>query len=229
VRTRRAALIVFCREPIAGETKTRLIGHVTARAAAALSDAFIRDALRKAQLVKPSRLIIAASAPDGAARSKYFRRLSHEFRSELIDQGKGSLGAKMARSLEPYADNGVLLIGTDTPTVPIDLLARCLVLVQPKRVVIAPSLDGGYWGIGVHGAIPTIFTGIRWGGSNVLAATLKRLAQKKIAYALGPAWYDIDRWDDVLLLARHLDLMPRAIESHPCPATAKLMERLMNQ
>lgn len=226
---RRPALIVFCREPIAGETKTRLVGHMTATDAAALSDAFVRDALRKARLVKPNKLIIAASAPDGAARSKYFRRLSREFETELSDQGEGTLGAKMSRSLGPYAEKGALLVGTDTPTVPIDLLERCLALVEHKPVVIAPSLDGGYWSIGVRGAMPPVFAGIRWGSGGVLGATLRRLAQKGIPYALGPAWYDIDRWDDVVLLSRHIELLGRATKSHPCPATAALLKRLMNQ
>ena len=70
----RPALIVFCREPIAHQVKTRLIGAITPAAAAALSDAFIRDALAKAVSVCPARIVIAASAPGGAEHSKYFRR-----------------------------------------------------------------------------------------------------------------------------------------------------------
>jgi uncharacterized protein len=220
------ALIVFCREPIAGETKTRLIGPMSSRAAAALADAFIRDALRKARIVKPSKLIIAASSPRGAWHSRYFLSLAREFDAELMEQGDGSLGQRMARALRPCADKGALLIGTDTPSVPIELLVRCLATLARRRVLISPSLDGGYWAVGVRGAVPPIFNGIRWGGSGVLAATLKRLKQARLAYVLGPAWYDIDRWDDVVLLARHLELISRATKSHPCPATAAFIRGL---
>ena len=225
----RPALIVFCREPVAHQAKTRLIGAITAAAAAALSDAFIRDALAKAVSIGPSRIIIAASAAGGAERSKYFRRLARRFGAELIDQGDGSLGKRMARALEPFSYSGALLIGTDTPSLPIRLLAASLEALRRNRVVLAPSLDGGYYALGVRGAMPPIFTAIRWGSGGVFDSTVKRLEGAGIGYALGPAWYDVDRWDDVMLLAAHLRLLARARRragASPCPATESVLKQL---
>ena len=224
----RPALIVFCREPIADQVKTRLIGAITPAAAAALSDAFIRDALAKAVSIRPSRIVIAASAPDGA-HSKYFQRLARRFDAKLIDQGSGSLGKRMARALEPFSSTGALLIGTDTPSLPIELLAASLEALRRQRVVIAPSLDGGYYAVGVRGALPPIFTGIRWGTRTVFNSTIKRLRRAGIQYALGPAWYDVDRWADVLLLAAHLRMLARTrrrTNASPCPATESVLVRL---
>ena len=202
---------------------------MTPAAAAALSDAFIRDAIAKAAALRSARIVIAGSAPDGAGRSKYFRRLSRQFGAELIDQGDGSLGRRMARSLERFSSNGALLIGTDTPSLPAALLATSVGLLRRNRVVIAPSLDGGYYAIGVRGAMPPIFTGIRWGTRNVFESTIKRLERAGLRYALGPAWYDVDRWADVMLLAAHLRMLarsrPRAGLS-PCPATESVLVRL---
>jgi uncharacterized protein len=222
-------LIVFCREPIANQSKTRLIGALTPNAAAALSDAFIRDALAKAVAVRPSKIVIAASAPDGAANSKYFRRLARRFGADLIDQGDGTLGQRMARTLAPFSSNGALLIGTDTPSLPATLLSSSLESLRRARVVIAPSLDGGYYAVGVRGAIPPIFTGLRWGTSRVFDATVTRLKRARIPYALGPAWYDVDRWADVLLLAAHLRMLARSRRhsaSSPCPATESVLKHL---
>jgi hypothetical protein len=224
----RPVLIVFCREPIAHHVKTRLIGSITPAAAAALSDAFIRDALAKAVSVRPSRIVIAASAPDGA-RSKYFQRLARRFDADLIDQGDGSLGNRMAHALEPFSSSGALLIGTDTPSLPIELLAASLEALRRHRVVIAPSLDGGYYAVGVRGPMPPIFTGIRWGTHNVFDSTIKRLKRARIPYALSPAWYDVDRWPDVLLLASHLRMLARTrrrTDVSPCPATESVLARL---
>jgi rSAM/selenodomain-associated transferase 1 len=225
----RPAIIVFCREPIAHQSKTRLIGAITPATAAAMSDAFIRDALAKAVSLRPGRIIIAASASGGAERSKYFRRLARRYDAELIDQGDGSLGRRMARALEPFSSGGALLIGIDTPSLPARLLAASLDALRRSRVVIAPSLDGGYYAVGVRGAMPPIFTGIRWGTRSVFDATVKRLKRAGIRYALGPAWYDIDRWADVLLLTAHLRLLalqrPRASWS-PCPATESVLRQL---
>jgi len=225
----RPALIVFCREPVARRSKTRLIGAMTAAAAAALSDAFIRDALAKAVSIGPSQIIIAASAAGGAGRSKYFRRLARRFGAELIDQGDGSLGKRMARALEPFSSSGALLIGTDTPSLPITLLAASLEALRRNRVVLAPSLDGGYYALGVRGAIPPIFTAIRWGSGGVFDSTVKRLKRAGIRYGLGPAWYDVDRWADVMLLAAHLRLLARARRragGSPCPATESVLKQL---
>ena len=224
----RPALIVFCREPIPHLTKTRLIGKLTADAAARFADAFIVDALGKAGSVRASRVVIAASAPEGAANSKYFRRLARRFRAELIDQGRGSLGARMSRALEPFASSGALLIGTDTPSLPASLLEKSIGALARSCVVLAPSLDGGYYAVGVRGAMPPIFTAIRWGSGDVLDATIRRLDRARIRYALGPAWYDVDRWSDVMLLAAHLGL--RRAEHRPsrapCPATEAVLKRL---
>jgi rSAM/selenodomain-associated transferase 1 len=229
VRRTRPALIVFCREPIEHQVKTRLIGSMTPAAAAALSDAFIRDALAKAVSVGPARIVIAGSAPDGAERSRYFRRMARQFDAELIDQGDGSLGRRMARSLEPFSSSGALLIGTDTPSLPSAMLATSLDALSRAPVVIAPSLDGGYYAVGVRGAMPPIFTAIRWGTRRVFDSTIERLERANIPYALGPAWYDVDRWADVMLLAAHLRILartrPRA-RSSPCPVTESVLVRL---
>jgi rSAM/selenodomain-associated transferase 1 len=219
---------VFCREPIAHQVKTRLLGAITPAAAAALSDAFIRDALAKAVSIRPSRVVIAASAPD-SVRSKYFQRLARRFGAELIDQGSGSLGNRMARALESFSSSGALLIGTDTPSLPIELVAASLQALRRHRIVIAPSLDGGYYAVGVRGPMPPIFTAMRWGTRSVFDSTIKRLKRARIPYALGPAWYDVDRWADVLLLAAHLRLLARTrrlTNASPCPATESLLQRL---
>jgi uncharacterized protein len=229
VKRPRPALIVFCREPIEHQVKTRLIGSMTPAAAAALADAFIRDALAKAVSVRPARIVIAASAPGVAEHSKYFRRLARRFGADLIDQGDGSLGQRMARSLDPFSSAGALLIGTDTPSLSTAMLATSLNALRRSRVVIAPSLDGGYYAVGVRGAMPPIFTGIRWGTRRVFESTIARLECNNVPYALGPAWYDVDRWTDVMLLAAHLRMLardrPRAGLS-PCPATESVLVRL---
>jgi rSAM/selenodomain-associated transferase 1 len=225
-------LIVFCREPRAGHTKTRLIPRLGAVNAAELAGAFILDALSKCRALAPRRIVIAGSAPDGAESSDHLCRAARRFRAKLIDQGGGSLGARMARALAPYRIGGAVLIGTDTPSLPLELLARSVALLDRAPVVIAPSLDGGYYLIGVRGPMPEIFGSIAWGRSGVLSQTLERLRRRHTPYALGPAWYDVDRWSDVVLLAAHLERMKMragarmAAPPLPCPATARVLQRL---
>lgn len=221
----RPALLVFCREPIPGQVKTRLGPAIGPEAAAALADAFICDALANAKLVRPARIVIAGAAPNGVQESAYFARLARKFGAELTDQGAGALGRRMARALEPYAAAGAVLIGTDTPSLPPALLERNLRALGRRRVVIAPALDGGYYAVGVRGPIPPIFSGIRWGAGAVMAATAARLRRARIEFALGPAWYDVDCWSDLLVLCAHLRMLAGRGRC-TCPATAGVLRRL---
>ena len=221
---RDTTLIVFCREPIPGRAKTRLIARLGARSAAALANAFIIDALAKCQALAQRQVVIAGGTPAGAQRSPYFRRLARRFGAGLVDQGGGSLGVRMERALAPFSHGAAALLGTDTPTLPTELLARSVAMLRRDQVVIAPSLDGGYYLIGVRGIVPDIFRGIAWGRASVLDETLARMRRRRMRYALGPGWYDVVRWSDVELLAAHLGgTTPSAI---PCPATAAVLRRL---
>ena len=228
-------LTVFAREPIPGRCKRRLIPVLGADAAAALADAFIRDALAKASRVAGRNLLIAGASPGNATRSPYFRALARRYRVRVIDQGWGDLGARMARVIRPYASRGVLLVGTDTPTLPLAMLAQSVRLIQGgASVVVAPALDGGYYALGVRGDMPPIFNKMRWGRSDVLDATLARLRARDIPYALGPWWYDVDRPSDLAFLRAHMSgNLPRSAHSslpvgnpHPCLATRAILRNL---
>jgi rSAM/selenodomain-associated transferase 1 len=216
------AIIVFAREPVAGRTKTRLIPAIGADASAALAHAFALDTLAKARAIT-DRLVIAGSCHGSAADSPYFRRLARRYDAELVDQGSGALGARMRRVLVPYLDDGALLIGTDIPSLPHQFLTRLMNLLRRFRVVLGPSLDGGYYAVAARGVLPDIFRGIRWGTANVFANTLRRLEAGSVGYGLGDAWYDVDCRDDLLMLLAELRLSDGRC---PCPATARLLRRL---
>ncbi len=232
---RRMTAIVFAREPVPGQTKTRLIPAVGKDNAAALADAFNRDALAKAKRLAPAELVIAASAPGGAKRSRYFKTLASEFGAWVIEQGTGHLGVRMATAMRPFTNaGGALLIGTDTPSLPVKLLAKSADLFEKNPLVIAPTLDGGYYLVAMRGKLPDIFKPMNWGGPEVLATTLARLRKAGEPYCLGPWWYDVDRPIDLDFLRSHLKNRLRRFGGqgmplgtpHPCPATSAVMKRI---
>jgi rSAM/selenodomain-associated transferase 1 len=227
-------LIVFAREPVAGRAKTRLIPVLGARAAAALAHAFNLDAAAKAARIGAPLLVA------GSGRAAYFANLAGGANARFIRQGWGSLGERMARALARRRRCGALLIGTDTPSLPRSHIERAIELLKSAPVVLGPSLDGGYYLVGIRGPTPDIFRDIPWGSSQVLTQTIDRLAAQATAYALAPWWYDVDEADDLWLLAAHLRLIQRkkarrasrreasALNNreHPCPATAELLLRM---
>ena len=240
---RRVTLIVFCREPRPGYCKTRLIPRLGATGAAQLARAFLIDALAKCRAFDSARLVLAAAAADGAGNSGRLRRIARRFGADLIDQGQGGLGERMARALAPYRHDGAILIGTDTPSLPLRLFERSVAMLRRSPVVISPSLDGGYYLLGVRGEMPDIFRAIAWGSARAFRQTVERLDLIGARYALGPAWYDVDRYSDVLLLAAHIARMrthsreprrdrsteaaPRGARAAlPCPETSRALARL---
>ena len=220
----RPTIIVFTREPIPGYSKTRLAARIGPRNAAALADAFTHDALAKVRELRLP-LVIAASATGALQDNHYFRSLARRFDAALVDQEQGHLGARMARVLTAFAPIGALLVGTDTPSLPSSVLRRAVTLIQHNHVVLGPSLDGGYYLVGIRGVVPDMFRGIRWGGPRVLQRTIARLIRLGIRPALAPAWYDIDRWDDLMVLAEHLRRLARR-RAIPCLQTAKVLAQL---
>ena len=218
------AIIVFTREPIPGSSKTRLAARIGARNAAALADGFTHDALAKArELGLP--LVIAGSATEALEDNHYFRSLARRFDAALVDQERGNLGVRMARVLALFARRGALLVGTDTPSLPSSVLRQAVALIRCNHVVLGPSLDGGYYLVGIRGAVPDMFRGIRWGGSRVLQQTIGRLIRVGIRPALAPAWYDVDRWGDLIVLAEQLRRLAQR-GALPCPQTAKVLAQL---
>ena len=81
--------------------------------------------------------------------------------------------------------------------------------------VIGPSLDGGYWLIGMRRFIPEIFDSPAWGGGDVLRATLEQLKNQEVSYRLIDALPDIDTPEDFLNASQHLrylSLMTEAVK-----------------
>jgi rSAM/selenodomain-associated transferase 1 len=201
-----------------------LIPLLGAAGAARLADAFIVDALAKAAKAGGGRLVLAGAFAGAAHASPYFRRLALRFGAELTHQGRGHLGQRMARVLKRYAAPcGAVLMGTDTPSLPLSFIRESLADLREVAVVIAPALDGGYYLVGVRGAIPAIFGAMNWGSSTIMAQTLRRLRSGRTPYRLGRWWYDIDRPADVHFLAMELGRRKRRTG---CPATIGFLREM---
>jgi glycosyltransferase A (GT-A) superfamily protein (DUF2064 family) len=98
----------------------------------------------------------------------------------------------------------VLLIGSDSPTLPAAHMTQAFELLGEVPVVLAPARDGGYCLIGASGGVPPVFDGIDWSTDRVLAQTIERLQLAGLKHASLPAWYDVDTADDLERLRQDL-------------------------
>lgn len=190
------ALVVFAKAPMPGAVKTRLVPPLTAEQAAQLHAALVEDTLSRITSLDMVRYL--ACAPD--IRQPFLRTCAQRYNATPIAQGDGDLGDRMQRVVRMLLarHHKVLLIGTDSPTLPLDRLVEAEQRLDLADLVFGPSEDGGYYLIGQRRLDQTIFHGVAWGTATVLADTLAKLDPSQVA--LLPQWYDVDRPEDLVRL-----------------------------
>jgi rSAM/selenodomain-associated transferase 1 len=201
-------LIIFAKEPLPGQVKTRLCPPLAPQEAARLYGAFLSDTL--AEMGGLPGLSLALAYAPAAARTFFEGLVPPEV--SLFPQEGTDLGERMARAFAWAFGNGfgtVLLRGSDTPDLPgaLVLEAAAVLNAGTAQVVLGPSLDGGYYLVGLTAPHPELFGGIAWSGPGVLAETLARARRRSLTVQLLPGWRDLDDIGDLA-----------AFLSHPHPA-----------
>ena len=218
-----ACVIVFVKNPVPGQVKTRLTPHLSPEQAASLYRAFLIDWCNTLSTISTAHRVIAYTPSDGL---KALQTLIGED-SVYIPQVGASLGERLIAAARWACDQGYskfLFVGSDSPTLPIQYVERALDLLESRDVIIGPSVDGGYYLIGFskHGAslsIPNIFEGITWSTEVVFQQTLEKIQVVNARLGLLPPWYDVDTPTGLQLLRDHLFGMDLAGESSPAPQT----------
>ena len=76
-----------------------------------------------------------------------------------------------------------------------DIIYKGFFELNNYQVVIGPSIDGGYYLLGLNKKMPKLFQGIKWGTKSVLRNTINLLNNKP--YIL-PELNDIDTYEDLI-------------------------------
>lgn len=195
------ALVILTKFPEPRQSKTRLVPPLSFDDAAELARALLLDQLKNLARFTAAQLFIAFTPPSAAS---FFEALLPREASCFCQQGD-SLGDRMRHAFAVLFSKGfsrVVLIGGDLPAVPLEALADAVAaLEKDSEIVLGPSLDGGYYLVGMSRLISEIFEGIRWSQPDVLTLTTAKLVSLKKKYKLISPWYDIDTIDDL----RHLE------------------------
>jgi rSAM/selenodomain-associated transferase 1 len=212
---------LFTKHPLAGQVKTRLAADSSPEWAAAVAAAFLQDLLDRLADVQ-ARRILAFTPADAAG---YFTSLvQNPFL--LTPQCDGDLGHRMAAFFDEQFQAGaraVVLVGTDSPTLPLNFIEQAFGELERADVVLGPATDGGYYLVGCAGSVPPIFEGVPWGGNRVLLDTIARLTDTTHRLALLPPWYDVDTIEDWWMLRGHLAALRRAGQEPGVPRVERLI------
>ena len=143
--------------------------------------------------------------------SGYFDRLDPSCAISVFVQEGQDLGERMQNAFASRFAEGygkVVIIGADSPSLPTKYIHQAF--ASNRDVVLGPSVDGGYYLIGMCGNVVDLFEGVTWGGNTVLEQTRERLEGSGASLELLPTWYDVDRPEDLKFLKTHLELMAAA-------------------
>ena len=190
-------LLIFAKYPAAGQVMTRLCPPLTPDAAAAVQRSCIRLICERAFRDWPTRPVLCASPDD---REMGFREIVGPF-LPIVKQGEGDLGQRLLRGarrvLNDDGQERVLMIGSDSPTIPAERFREAGARLGSSDAVIGPAHDGGFYLIGLRKTTPGMFDGVEWGTEHAAAQTIERLRGAGMTVAELEPWYDIDRPDDL--------------------------------
>ncbi|MGD0828753.1 MAG: TIGR04282 family arsenosugar biosynthesis glycosyltransferase [Desulfobaccales bacterium] len=191
--------IIFAKEPVPGQVKTRLTPPFSPGEACRLYRAFLADVLEETARIPGIECALAYAS---AGARKFFQDLAPGMR-RFPQEGR-DLGERLVRAFDwgwAAGFQNVLVRGSDTPDLPgaILLQARQRLASGQVQVVLGPSPDGGYYLVGLRDPQPQLFAGITWSSTAVLAETLSRARGLSLNVHLLRCWQDID--DDAGLMA----------------------------
>jgi len=201
------AVILFARDPILGQVKTRLNSFLDDETILKLYKCFLEDSLAKIQQVGNADCFVGISHENN---SGFFRKLESSGMTLFLQQGK-DLGDKMRQAfIDRFSQgyNNVAIIGSDSPSLPASYIDEAL--DSEKDLVLGPSIDGGYYLIAMKGKVFEVFSDVDWGTDKVLHETLQQVQDGAFSFDLLPVWYDVDLPEDLKFLKTHLMLIAQA-------------------
>lgn len=194
-------LMLFAREPIAGQAKTRLQPDYSPEQAAEIAAFMIRATVELAVSAWPGDVTLYVWP---GTDHLLFHRLTNEFRIRLVQQADGDLGAKMLGALRAgiARQGSAAVMGCDVPHCGWDVIDQANGLMARGKNVLGPTDDGGYYFIGLQEARPELFEDMPWGSDRVLETTLARAEKLGMEFELLKTLRDIDTAADLWLVAQ---------------------------
>lgn len=192
---RTVAVAIVCKTPQAGASKTRLSPPLTPAECEELSGCFIRDVCQTIASLATDQDVtgVALYTPIGT-EVRLKRHVPGSFK--LVLQSDGDFGHRLRMGAEDILSeghDGVILVNSDSPTLPRDILRRAVDAVRrTDNVVLGPAFDGGYTLIGLSRPHPRLFEDIPWSTADVYRLTVERAAEIGLPVEEVPGWYDVD-------------------------------------
>lgn len=187
----KSLVIVFVRNPELGKVKTRLSKTIGEKDALKIYIALLRHTESVINSISADKVVY------------YSNKIQHndlwcETQYQKKVQKGTDLGARMQNAFETAFKNSynkVVIVGSDLHDLSPTHIKDALSALEHHDVVLGPSIDGGYYLLGMKKLHPTVFKNKKWGTDTVLETTLKDLKPQNVK--LLEALNDIDTFEDL--------------------------------
>ena len=184
-------IIVFVRTPELGKVKTRLAKTIGDQAALTIYKLLLKHTATVLHELSFDKVVYYSEKIDN---NDFWEASLFE---KKLQKG-ADLGERMQQAFETAFDRGykkVLIIGSDLFELTSTLIISALEALETYDISIGPSLDGGYYLLGMKELHPAVFKNKKWGANSVLKNTLQDLKQQNVK--LLEALNDIDTFEDL--------------------------------
>jgi rSAM/selenodomain-associated transferase 1 len=203
------AIAIVCKTPAIGRGKSRLWPLLGQVRSAQLSACFIRDVAETLTALPAtlSRQCYALFSPAGTEAA--LRELLTPG-WQLIPREADDVGQVLeasSKALLQAGHDGVIFMNSDSPSLPGILIEEAITALRADgdRIVLGPSLDGGYYLIGIKNLHPSLFRNMAWSTPTVFTTTCARAAQMGLPVHVLHEWYDVDEAQDFHRLKAEFD------------------------
>ena len=184
-------IIVFVRTPELGKVKTRLAKAIGDQAALTIYKLLLKHTATVLHELSFDKVVYYSEKIEN---NDFWKASLFE---KKLQKG-ADLGERMQQAFETAFDRGykkVLIIGSDLFDLTSSIITSAFEALETYDISIGPSLDGGYYLLGMKKLQPEVFKNKKWGTDSVLKHTLQDLKKQKIK--LLKALNDIDTLEDL--------------------------------
>lgn len=189
------AIIIFTRVPIPGKTKTRLHGFLTENQCAEIHKNFLKDIKYTCENLKKDIFVFYTPEDKNNILKSIF-----DNKYKYKTQEGNDLGEKMYNAIDfvlKQKYKSCILIGTDIPYLKEEDLKKAFKILKDKDIVLGPTMDKGYYLVGMKKASKEVFENIEYGHGNVLDNTIESVKNANLTYGLTNMNIDIDERSDI--------------------------------
>lgn len=199
-------LVIMAKAPRPGLVKTRLIESLPSPAVTALYRCLLEDTLALAVSLTGVQVAVMCPKSD---QDELAQLVGSSVR--VVAQHGEGLAAGLTSVFRYFTAGGrqhTIAFNSDSPHLAPSVLESAFEILATHDLVVGPTGDGGYYLVGAKTAHPSLFEGDGMGTKNALDTLMNRANNLQLSTGFTEPFYDIDVADDLMRLARELQLAP---------------------